>query len=206
MKSANNNIIKIYPDRIPGSLVNRAARVLKSGGVVVFPTDTVYGLGCLAGNEQAREKIYHLKKREKEKSLPVLVSSIKEAEKLVTNGNGTARRLMKAFWPGPLTLVLTAAEGGTIGLRMPAHKVALALLKKTGPLAVTSVNLSGQPSAKTITDIPDNLLKAIDLVLDSGRCELTVESTVLDLTGPKPRILRQGYLSRNKILKALKNV
>ena len=206
MKSANTNILKIDPDRIPMSLVNLAARVLKSGGVIVFPTDTVYGLGCLAGNEQAKEKIYHLKKREKKKPLPVLVASIKEAEKLIAKGDGTARRLMKNFWPGPLTLVLPGVSGGTIGLRMPAHKVALALLKKTGPLATTSVNLSGHPSAKTITDIPRNMLKEIDLVLDSGRCILTVESTVLDLTGLEPMILRQGYLSRNKILKALKNV
>jgi tRNA threonylcarbamoyl adenosine modification protein (Sua5/YciO/YrdC/YwlC family) len=105
-----------------------------------------------------------------------------------------------------LTLILSTGQGKTIGVRMPEHKTALALLKKTGPMAVTSVNFSGEASATTIAEIPVGIIKSVDLIIDSGTCPLSIESTVVDMTGRQVKILREGCISRQEIEKAVENV
>jgi L-threonylcarbamoyladenylate synthase len=183
-----------------------AGQIIKKGGVIIFPTDTVYGLGCGAGNKKAIARIYRLKKRGGHKPLPVLISSLAAAAGTGARMSRLAKILAGKFWPGPLTIVVGTGRGKTVGLRIPAHKLALSLLRKTGPLATTSVNLSGRPSARKMEEIPTALLKAVDLVIDGGECPLRVESTVVDATGPEAKILREGYISKKEIEKVLKNV
>ncbi len=199
-------IISINPARIDQLLIKKAADVVKKGGVVVFPTDTVYGLGCRADNLKSILGIYRLKKRDSRKPLPVLIAAQRQLLDLKVVITRETKKLIDKFWPGPLTLVLPADHGKTIGVRMPEHKVALALLKKTGPMATTSVNISGQKSAKAVKNIPLSIIQAVDLILDSGKCPLSVESTVVDMTGRPVKILREGCISRQKIAKAVKDV
>lgn len=170
-------------------MFNQALSILKSGGVVAFPTETVYGIGALLSSRKGINKIYKLKKRPRNKPLQVLAPSLAEAKKLA-KFNPTALILAKKKWPGPLTLVLPAIKGKkTIGIRVPAHPLILKLLKKTGPLAATSANESGEKPALTamevIATLPD-----LDLVIDGGKAKLGKASRVIDLTGPTPKILR----------------
>lgn len=199
-------ILKIDPARINQSLMAKAIQKVNKGGVVIFPTDTVYGIGCQADNAKSIKRIYHIKNRDQHKPLPVLIADFQQLAKLHIKMTRETKQLVKKYWPGPLTLVLPAKTGGSVGVRMPQHPIALALMKKTGPMAVTSVNFSGQASAKTVTGIPADIIKSVDLVIDSGTCPLAVESTVVDLTGLKIKILRAGYISRKEILQAIKNV
>jgi L-threonylcarbamoyladenylate synthase len=186
--------------------ITEAGQIVKKGGVIIFPTDTVYGLGCAAGNKKAIARIYRLKSRAGHKPLPVLIPSLAAAFRLGASLSLPGKVLVKKFWPGPLTLVVGTRTGKTVGLRIPEHKLTLALLRKTGPLATTSVNLSGQPSARSIGEIPAALIRAVDLVIDGGDCPLRVESTVVDATGSEIKILREGYISKKEIEKILKNV
>lgn len=200
------SIFKIDPARINQSLITKIAQKIKKGGVVIFPTDTVYGIGCLADNVKSIKRIYHIKNRGQHKPLPVLIAGLRQLTGLQVIKTREAKQLIKIFWPGPLTLIMPTTDGGSIGLRMPQHPVALALLKKTGPLAVTSVNFSGEASARTITEIPAGIIKAVDLVIDSGACPLAIESTVIDMTGPRLKFLRTGYISQTEIRQAIKHV
>jgi L-threonylcarbamoyladenylate synthase len=200
------DIIKIDPARIDQSLITKAVQQVKKGGVVIFPTDTVYGIGCQADNKKSRQRIYQIKKRNKNKQLPILIATLRQLPDLQITITRETKKLIKKFWPGPLTLVLSAVSGKSVGIRMPQHPVALALLKKTGPMAVTSVNFSGETSARTITEIPAGIMKSADVIIDSGACPLAVESTVLDMTGKQMKILRAGYISRQEINQVIKHV
>ncbi|MBI5555665.1 MAG: threonylcarbamoyl-AMP synthase [Elusimicrobia bacterium] len=199
-------IIRIDPVRINQLLIKKAAAIVKKGGVVIFPTDTVYGIGCQADNLKSIKGIYRIKKRDSRKPLPVLIAAQRQLPDLQVVITREAKKLMAKFWPGPLTLVLPTNHGKTIGVRMPEHKVALELLKKTGPLAVTSVNFSREASARTVAEIPADIINSVDLILDSGNSPLSVESTVVDMTGRRMKILRAGCISRQEIAKAVKDV
>ncbi|MFA6170453.1 MAG: L-threonylcarbamoyladenylate synthase [Candidatus Margulisiibacteriota bacterium] len=170
-------------------MFNKALSILKSGGVIAFPTETVYGIGTLLGSRKGINKIYKLKGRPKNKPLQVLVPSLAEAKKLA-KFNPAALVLAKKEWPGPLTLVLPALKGKkTIGIRIPAHPLTLKLLKKTGPLASTSANESGEKPALTALEVIA-ALPELDLVIDGGEAKLGKPSKIIDLTGPKPKIIR----------------
>ncbi len=199
-------ILKINPASISQLLINKAAAVVRKGGIVIFPTDTVYGVGCRADNLESQQSIYRLKKRDSSKPLPVLIADQRQLQGLKVVITPETKKLIKKYWPGPLTLVLATKYGKTIGVRMPEHEVALALLKKTGPLATTSVNISGQKSAKAVKNIPLSIIQAVALVLDSGNCPLSVESTIVDMTGRLVKILREGCISRQEIAKAIRDV
>jgi L-threonylcarbamoyladenylate synthase len=189
--------------------IEMAAQIVKTGGVVAFPTDTVYGLGANPFIDKAVDRIYQVKGRDRQLPLPILLADEVQIAEVVATVSDVARLLMKRFWPGGLTLVLSKAAsfpdnitagGDSVAIRMPGHEVTLALIRKAGvPIVGTSANLSNQPSALTAEEVKDQLGSAVDLVVDGGRCPGGVESTVVDLTGTVPIILRQGAVPEEKI-------
>jgi L-threonylcarbamoyladenylate synthase len=194
--------------------IAQAAEALMRGDIVAFPTDTVYGLGANALDAQAVDNVFAAKGRPSTNPLAVLVPDLAKAEEFAVV-NDTARKLAVAFWPGPLTLVLPRRRGcklpeavsaglDTIGVRAPDHKVALALLAKTGlPIVAPSANRSGGPSPKTATEVEAELGDRPVLILDGGPSPLGLESTIVSLAGPKPTLLRQGALPREAIEEVL---
>jgi L-threonylcarbamoyladenylate synthase len=186
-----------------------AARILAEGGLVSFPTDTVYGVGAHAFQPDAVERIYVAKIRPRDKAIPILLA---RADDLVLVAEGiteTAWLLAERFWPGGLTLVLpkkasvpdvVSAGGPTVAVRVPDHPVFLALVAALGaPLAATSANLSGRPSLITAQDVEAELGWRIELILDGGRCPGGTPSTVLDLSTDPPTILRAGAIAGKEI-------
>jgi len=190
-----------------------AAGFIKNGGLVAFPTETVYGLGADALNPNAVLALFKAKKRPLDNPPIVHVGSVKKVYKLAKEAPTKAEKLMKSFWPGPLTLIfkrseivpdVTVAGLDTIAIRMPRHNVALALLRRSScPIAAPSANLAGKPSPTTAKHVLDDLDGRIDAVLDAGSTHIGVESTVLDMTVDPPQILRPGgtpYEDLKKIL------
>lgn len=182
------------------------ARSLLRGGLVIFPTETLYALGAHCMHEPALERIYRLKGRPQGLPLLCLVSGVESSDVLVQEVRAEARLLMERFWPGPLTLVLPARSGipgqlvgpgGGVGVRWSPNPLAQALVSMVGaPVVGTSANLSGQPAAATLEEIPRSILDEADAVLDGGRLPGALPSTVLDCTVWPFRILRKGVLSR----------
>jgi L-threonylcarbamoyladenylate synthase len=178
----------------------QAVEVLTGAGTVVFPTDTVYGLAANAFSTDAIEKLFQIKERERGKPIAVLLGSTEQLKKITSSLNSEARDLAAKHWPGALTLVVPRHPNlpenlsplPTVGVRIPDHPAALALLKVAGPLAVTSANLSGEPNTITAEEVLQQLDGRIDLVLDGGPTPGGTPSTVVDLTGPKPVVLREG--------------
>lgn len=187
--------------------LQHALDVLKHGGIVAFPTDTVYGLATLPTLVESIESLYIIKDRNREKAIAILMSSYAELNVVTSAVNPLAMRLAETFWPGPLTLVLPRhprlpellASNNTIGVRVPNHPVALRLLKLSGPLAVTSANLSGQENACTSAEVLRQLRGRFHLLLDGGETPGGVPSTVVDCTGSEPIILREGPISEHDI-------
>jgi len=181
--------------------IARAAELLRAGELVAFPTDTVYGIGCRTGDEAALSRIYAAKRRDPEKAVPWLIGSM-GALGAGFRADDRAARLAERFWPGAVTLVLPASDGtGTQAFRVPAHDVALALLAATGPLAVTSANRSGEPETLDADDVSIAFADSNEpsAILDGGRVPGGVASTVVDLSGPVARLLREGAVSRAEI-------
>ncbi len=193
------------PDAIPEAL-----RVLESGGVVAFPTDTVYGVGVSAFDASAVTRLYEIKGRSRQKALPLLIASRDHLDRVAGELSPLAKRLSEAFWPGPLTLIVakgpSLAEGispdETVGVRVPDHPLALALLAAAGPLATSSANLSGQPNACTAEEVASQLGGRVQLILDGGTTPGGTPSTVVDCTSGEPRVLREGPLSASQIAAA----
>ena len=190
---------------VPGVVtdgVAAGARILAAGGLVAFPTETVYGLGADARNPDAVARIFAAKGRPTDHPLICHIASVDDLAPLVAEVTPAARALADAFWPGPLTLVMTrsaavpdAVTGGrdTVAVRVPDHPVALALLRAFGgPVAAPSANRFGRPSPTRADDVRDELGDGVDLVLDGGPCAIGVESTVLDLASDPPQVLRPG--------------
>lgn len=196
---------------VPASEIRSALTILRSGGLVAFPTDTVYGVGSLAFDQQAIESIYLAKSRPVEKAIPVLIGDLPDLEKVSDNIPDMALRLAARFWPGPLTCVipknqiLPAAISATptVAVRIPDHVDARALLRATGPMAVTSANISGQASPVTAQEVYEQLNGRIPLILDGGVTPGGVPSTLVDCTAESPVILREGPVSMQDLLAAL---
>src|SRR5260370_12571840 len=200
----------------PGK-IDHAARLLRAGRLVAFPTETVYGLGANALDAEAVARIYAVKRRPATSPLIVHVASIEMAQSLVANWTEIADRLARRFWPGPLTLVLekqlekqldkqpvipaiVTANLSTVGLRMPAHPIALALIRAAGvPLAPPPANRFTELSPTTAHHVRLSLGSDIDYILDGGPCSVGIESTVLSLVGPRPILLRPGEISRTEL-------
>ncbi len=185
-----------------------AADAVARGEVIVMPTDTVYGVGADAFDRKAVAAVLAAKGRGRDMPPPVLVPHLRALDGLATQVPSEARELVAAFWPGPLTLVCKAQPsldwdlgdtGGTVALRMPLHRVALAVLEKTGPLAVTSANRTGSPAATTCDEAVDMLGDAVSIYLDAGPSPSTVASTIIDVTGEVPRVLRAGPLGVERL-------
>ena len=191
--------------------IQRAATLIRNGGIVAYPTDTVYGLGANVFLPQALDKVMEAKRRPDEKSLPVLIGDQAHLGELVTSIPQDARRLMDVFWPGALTIVLTKQPHlspllgeATLAVRQPNHAAVLALLAAAGcPLTGTSANRSGCPPATTAEDAQEQLGEGVNLILDGGLATGNTPSTVLDCTVQPARILREGAVTRSALAAVL---
>jgi L-threonylcarbamoyladenylate synthase len=187
-----------------------AVTAVRDGGLVVLPTDTVYGIGADAFTPSAVSALLAAKGRGRNMPPPVLVGSVRAAAALTESLGAFGQDLIDEFWPGPLTLVFRASPTlrwdlgdtlGTVAVRMPLHPVALDLLRRTGPMAVSSANLHGSPPATTAADAREQLGEAVSVYLDGGPCADNVPSTILDLTGTVPRMLRAGAVTVDQLRK-----
>jgi L-threonylcarbamoyladenylate synthase len=191
--------------------ITHTVDVLQHGGLVAFPTDTVYGLAAIPFREECVEQLFSAKGRNNSRAIAILVGNYEDLKKVVDHLDGIPTRLANRFWPGPLTLVVHKVAGlptslspdDTIGVRMPDHPVALMLLRQIGPLAVTSANISGQENTCTAEEVYKQLNGRVHLILDGGRTLGGVPSTVVNCIAPSITILREGPIKRKDIEEAL---
>ncbi|MCI8566432.1 MAG: threonylcarbamoyl-AMP synthase [Lachnospiraceae bacterium] len=196
--------------------IQEAARIIQSGGLVAFPTETVYGLGADALNPQAAQKIYAAKGRPSDNPLIAHIADFEELPALAAEISDTARTLMRLYWPGPLTLIFKKTEtvpfattGGldTVAVRMPSHPVARALIRAAGtPIAAPSANRSGRPSPTKALHVREDLDGHIDMLLDGGEVGIGLESTIIDVSSSRPLLLRPGFISEETLKKTLKRL
>ena len=192
----------------------QAASMLRKGGLVAVPTETVYGIAASAEDGVAVQMIYDLKDRDYDKPVSVLVTGMDMVEKYCQNIPPVAYRLAEKYWPGPLTMILedrevvpamVTADTGTLGVRCPDHPLTLAIIEKAGvPLAAPSANPSGDEPAKTVREVLDYFNRKIEGVVDGGPCAMGVASTVVDLTEEEPKILREGGIPAGELLAFLR--
>ncbi|MEK7852017.1 MAG: L-threonylcarbamoyladenylate synthase, partial [Deltaproteobacteria bacterium] len=204
-------IININPFIPEPSKIKEAAEVLKNGGTVAFPTETVYGLGAGALNPDAIKKIFRAKGRPSDNPLIVHIAEIDDLKVIAKKPSKAALALINEFWPGPLTIILKRNKvvpdivtGGldTVAVRMPDNKIALSLIKKSGvPLVAPSANFSGKPSPTGARDVAADLSGRIDMIIDGGKTRIGIESTVIDMTTKPPVLLRPGGLPVEEIEK-----
>ncbi|WP_291377520.1 L-threonylcarbamoyladenylate synthase [Demequina sp.] len=192
-----------------GPSLDAAVHALSRGEVVVLPTDTVYGVGADAFQPEAVARVLAAKGRDRQMPPPVLIPSVRTVDGLARDVPAPARALMEACWPGPLTVIVAAQPSlawdlgetrGTVALRVPDHAAALALLARTGPLAVTSANRTGQPAATTADDAKVQLGDAVSVYLDAGDSALGLASTIVDASGTALRVVREGGVSWDQLV------
>jgi L-threonylcarbamoyladenylate synthase len=208
-------VASTYDCAVPGQRAEglaAAARAVRAGRLVVLPTDTVYGIGCDAFSGAAVRGLLAAKERGRDMPVPVLVGSWSTIDGLVLGVPKAARDLIEAFWPGGLSLVLPHAPSlswdlgatkGTVMLRMPLHPVALELLRDVGPMAVSSANVSGKPPAASAEEAQEQLGEKVAVYLDGGPSGEPVASTIVDLTGDDPRVLREGAVTTAEVAEVL---
>ena len=190
------------------NVIQLALDILHAGGLVAFPTDTVYGVGALAFDGKAVESIYTAKDRPIEKAIPILIGEAEDIRRVASEVPPMAQKLAERFWPGPLTIVVpkhgnlpaAVSATNTVGIRVPDHDVARSVLRAAGPMAVTSANISNRPSPSTAEEVFAQLDGRIALIIDGGKTPGGVPSTVVDCTAAKPAILRPGPISYEEIL------
>ena len=209
-------MIKINPQAMDLAAIARAGEILKKGGLVAFPTETVYGLGGDATNPDASHKIYHAKGRPSDNPLIVHITNMKALEEMVAEVPQTACLLAEHFWPGPLTMIFRKNDripyettGGmdTVAVRMPSDPIARALIDaSTGYIAAPSANTSGRPSPTQAEHVAQDLSGKIDMILDGGPVNIGLESTIVDLTEDVPMILRPGYITLEMLQEVLGEV
>jgi len=199
-------LTEMYDCRVPAERtagIAAAIDALQRGDLVVMPTDTVYGLGADAFTPPAVDALLSAKMRGRDMPVGVLIGSWRALEGLVMAVPAAVRELVEAFWPGGLSLVVQQAPSlswdlgdsrGTVMVRMPLHPIALDILRATGPLAVSSANVSGSPPATSAAEAQDQLDDAVEVYLEAGSCGDPVASTIVDVTGPQPRVLRAGAI------------
>lgn len=192
--------VKVDPHDILSETIARAAECLRGGGLVAFPTETVYGIAVRADDADAVDRVYRLKGRPQRKPLAYHIGSIETYERLVPDPPLLARRLVDRYWPGPLTLVLPDRRGGTIGVRFPAHRVAQALLSEVGSdtfIVATSANISGEPALTSGEQVREILGDRLDMILDAGSTDLEQASTVVEVQDTSWRVLREGLIDES---------
>ncbi len=185
--------------------------IIRRGGVVAVPTDTVYGIACALDNPQAINQLYAIKERDKLKAIPVLVGDLQQLDRIASDFNSQAQTLAKRYWPGALTLVVEKNPKlpqeltiyPTVGIRMPAYDWLLDLMRASGPLATTSANLSGAASPASAQEVLTQLDGRIELIVDGGICAGGIPSTVVDCSQQPLKILREGSISSEAIRKLL---
>ena len=196
---------------IDEAIIARAVEVLRSGGLVAYPTDTVYGLAALPGDDGAVERLFAAKGRDPEQSTPLLIASPRDLAAVAVDVPAFALGLMREFWPGGLTIVLRKAPafhskaivGDTVGVRVPDHAVPRELVRLLGgPITGTSANIAGGPEPLTADDVRSQLGDRVDLIIDGGRCPGGRPSTVVDCTTEPPRIVREGAIGREELVRA----
>lgn len=205
----NTQILELNPSNSKSLKESNAPNVIQKGGLVAFPTETVYGLGADALNTDAINKIFQAKGRPQDNPLIVHISNFEDLHILSSNIPHKAQHLAEKFWPGPLTMILKRSESvpsgvsagmNTIAIRMPSNPIALALIKYSNtPIAAPSANLSTRPSPTKAKHVVDDLKGKIDMIIDGGDVEIGVESTVIDLISDPPEILRPGKISKQEI-------
>ena len=191
------------------------AQIIKKGGIVIFPTETVYGIGTNGLDKNAIKKLYEVKQRPLNKPISLLVNNIEMVEKIAKNITEVEYKLMEKFFPGPLTIILEkrdivpdilTSNTNTIGIRMPSGEIAKKLIEFAGvPIATSSSNISGKPSGTNITDIKKDFEGKVDCFIDNGESELGIPSTVIRIIDNIPHILRQGAISEEEIRKVIAN-
>lgn len=202
----DTKVIKIECDNIGKNELDEACELLKEGKLVAFPTETVYGLGGDALNPEASSKIYAAKGRPSDNPLIVHISEVSDIEKLAVEIPKLAYELADRFWPGPMTMILKKSDivpktttGGldTVAIRLPSNKIARELIARSGVyIAAPSANISGRPSPTTAAHVIEDLSGRIDMIIDGGSCEIGLESSIIDLSGEKPMILRPGFITK----------
>jgi len=192
--------------------IPHAVDILKHGGLVAFPTDTVYGVGALASSPDTIECIFTVKGRNRSQAVAILIEDLSDLDSVATNIPQIAHTLAKEYWPGPLTIILPRhpklpaiiAPTQTVGIRIPDHPFTLKLLRKTGPLAVTSANRSGGESPITAQQVLKHLAGRIHLIIDGGQTPGGIPSTVVDCTTPELKILREGPITLEELTKTIR--
>lgn len=204
-------IIKINSEEFQPTQLDEAAHVLKNGGLVAFPTETVYGLGADGLNKEASGKIYSAKGRPSDNPLILHIAHLSALKELTSDCPEIGYKLAEAFWPGPLTMIFNKSEkvplsttGGlnTVAIRMPSHPIAYELIRQSGVyIAAPSANISGRPSPTKAEHVIEDMDGRIDMIIDGGEVNIGLESTIIDITGPVPTILRPGYITASMIEK-----
>ena len=198
------------------SKLDEASEVIKNGGLVLFPTETVYGIGANALNDEAVKKIFLAKRRAQDNPLILHISNFDMLNDIAENISEQEYKLMDAFWPGPFTIILNkkkgiakeaTCNGDTVGVRMPSNRVAYELIKRAKvPIAAPSANISGRPSGTKIEDIYNELHDKVDYIIDGGECDIGLESTVVRVVNNKVDILRPGKITKKDIEAVITNV
>lgn len=206
-------IVKVDPENIDYNIIKKAAHIINEGGVVVFPTETVYGIGADALNDEAVDKIFKAKGRPQDNPLIVHIADFDELYNLAAAVPDNARKLAEKYWPGPLTMILykkdilsdkITAGLETAAIRFPVNKIALALIKESRkPIAAPSANTSGKPSPTEAAHVVEDLMGKVDMIIDGGSTDIGLESTVVDMTSEIPMILRPGGVTREDVISVL---
>lgn len=198
------SVIKIDPVNPDKRAIAAAGLIIREGGLVVFPTETVYGIAANLLDEKAIKRLCKIKARPEGKPFTVHISDIKTIDDMGCVITGTARKLMDKFWPGPLTIILKSHDGGKTGFRMPANKIALELIRASAvPIVAPSANLSGSPAPVTAEEVIADIKDGIDMVIDGGKTKVGLESTVVDLTVDPFKILRRGAIKEEELSRAV---
>jgi tRNA threonylcarbamoyl adenosine modification protein (Sua5/YciO/YrdC/YwlC family) len=206
---SETKIVSISPGQIKEDYIREAAHILDSGGLVIFPTETVYGVGASLFNQRAVERLYDIKKRPKDKPFSIHIAKKEKVDEFAFGVPVAAYKLMDKFWPGPLTLVLKTIKGPTVGLRMPDNEIALKIISQTnGPVVLPSANLSASPAPVDFKQAIKDLGGLVDFAIDAGETKLGVESSIVDFSKDKPDFLRAGAIKKEDLESAIakKNV
>lgn len=201
------SVVKIDPKRPDKEAILSAARSVREGALVAFPTETVYGIAANYLDKKAIEALYKVKKRPKTKPFTIHISDIDMIKSLGCSMTKEGLMLIKRFWPGPLTVILKSEDGETLGFRMPANRIAMELIKSAGvPIAAPSANLTGNKAPRNVGEVLQDLDGRVALVIDGGDTEIGIESTVVDLTVNPPKVLREGAIKKEEIYKVISNL
>lgn len=213
IKNMRTIIKKVNKNELNTEIIKEAGRILKEGGLVAFPTETVYGLGADALNEDAARKIYAAKGRPSDNPLIIHITNMDSLEKITKNVSEKAKKVARHYWPGPLTMIFDKSEivpygttGGldTVAVRMPVHEIAKEVIDAGGGyIAAPSANTSGRPSPTTAQHVAEDMDGRIDMIVDGGAVDIGVESTILDMTVDPPMILRPGAITKEMLEKLI---